>query len=139
MKIYHPIWSKHLILPALILALFIGYAPIITLFFDDYPRYETLYIFLPLAILITYFSFRGYVLHKYRNVTVEINSDTKVSVIDKNGALIFDKSDIFFKNHKTLNFVELFNKDKKKIAAFDAIYPNVGDFTEWAENHLTKF
>jgi hypothetical protein len=137
MKIYHPTWSKYLILPALLLVICIGCAPIITLLFEENPNYESLYFFLPLALFFTYFSFRGYALHKYRNVTVEINSMMQIVVMDKEGTAIFDKSDILYKNYKMLTFVELFNKDKKKIAAFDHIYPNVEEFLKWAKNHLT--
>lgn len=73
---------------------------------------------------------------KYRDVIVAINSNNQISIEDKNGTVILEKTDVLYKNHKMLTFVELFNKDNKKVAAFDHIYPDVEEFIRWAEYHL---
>ena len=138
MKLYHPTWAKILILPAMILLLCIGYIPIFAIFFEDNPDYHCLYIVLPIAIFFTYFSFRGYTLHKYRDVTVEFKSNNQIVVEEKGRRQVLCKEDISYHNYKSLTYIELYDKDNKKFAAFDHIYPNVEKFIMWAENHLSK-
>ena len=138
MKLYHPKWAKFLILPAIILLLCISYTPIFILFFEDNPNYQSLYIMLPIAIFFTYFSFRGYALHKYRDVSIEIKSNSQIIVKEKGRSQVIDNADISYKNYKTLTFIELFDKNNNKFAAFDHIYPNVETFIRWARKSLNK-
>lgn len=91
-----------------------------------------------LAIFFTYFSIKGYELHKYRNVVVEIDENKGIIISEGTKVLNMLTEDLLYKNYKMLTMIELYDRNGNKIAAFDHIHPNVKVFLEWAKDNLEQ-